>query len=88
MRQVPHAPGVPSGEEFSADEPRRKGTEMFPYNDPRTMLDLHHQRAGELHRKAAAVRHAREAAAGDGRRRFGRWPRRREEQRARAAVAA
>jgi len=60
---------------------------MFPYNDPQTMLDLHHQRAGELHRRAVAVRRAREAGSGRARR-FGRWPRRRAEQPARAAVAA
>ncbi|WP_250030344.1 hypothetical protein [Paractinoplanes maris] len=59
---------------------------MFPYNDPHTMLDLHHQRAGELSRRAADARRAREATTG--RRRFGRWPRRRAEQPARAAVAA
>jgi hypothetical protein len=45
---------------------------MFPYNDPQTMLDLHHQRADELHRRAVAVRRAREAGPP---RRRGRWPR-------------
>jgi hypothetical protein len=60
---------------------------MFPYNDPQTMLDLHHQRARELSRRATDVRRVREAGAGRSRR-FGRWPRRRAEQPARAAVAA
>ncbi|MBM2615115.1 hypothetical protein JIG36_06015 [Actinoplanes sp. LDG1-06] len=59
---------------------------MFPYNDPYTMLDLHHQRARELAGRAASARLVREARV----RRFGRWPRRSraEQQPARAAVAA
>ncbi|MCO8276003.1 hypothetical protein M1L60_36040 [Actinoplanes sp. TRM 88003] len=59
---------------------------MFPYNDPQMMLDLHHQRAGELSRQAAARRLVREAGAGQARR-FGKWPWRRAEEPARAAVA-
>jgi len=46
---------------------------MFPFNDPQTVLDLYHQRAGELARQAARDRLARESA--HGRRRSGRWPR-------------
>jgi hypothetical protein len=50
---------------------------MFPYADAQTQLDLHHQRAGELRREAAAHRLARGVAPSVGRhRRFGRAARR------------
>jgi hypothetical protein len=47
---------------------------MFPMNSPELMLEMHHQRAAELHRAAAAYRMAHEAGTGR-HRRFGRWPR-------------
>jgi hypothetical protein len=47
---------------------------MFPISDPYLQLELHHQRATELHRAAAAYRLAREAGTGR-HRRFGHWPR-------------
>jgi hypothetical protein len=34
---------------------------MYPIYDPTLMLELHHQRAAELHREAALYRLAREA---------------------------
>ena len=48
---------------------------MFPYNDPQTLLDLHHRHAAELAHRAAADRLAREAAPGRHRRRWS-WHRR------------
>jgi hypothetical protein len=47
---------------------------MFPISDPYLTLQLHHQRAAELRREAAAYRLARQSRAGQ-HRRFGRWPR-------------
>jgi hypothetical protein len=47
---------------------------MFTFSDPYLALELHHQRAMELHRAAAAYRLARQSRTGE-RRRFGRWPR-------------
>ena len=60
---------------------------MFPYNDPRMMLDLHHQRAAELAGQAAARRAVREARPGR-HRRLGRWPWRTRATRAACPAAA
>ncbi len=49
---------------------------MFPYTDARTTLELHHQRADELRREAAAHRLARAASPAGRHRRFGRAARR------------
>jgi hypothetical protein len=49
---------------------------MFPYTDPQIQLDLHHQRADELRRDAAAYRLARSASPAGRHRRLGRADRR------------
>ena len=45
---------------------------MYPYTDAQTVLDLHHQRADELRREAAAYRLARVTSTAGRHRRFGR----------------
>ncbi len=45
---------------------------MYPYPDAQTYLDLHHQRADQLRREAAAHRNARAASSAGRHRRFGR----------------
>jgi len=45
---------------------------MFPYADVQTALNLHHQRADELRREAAAHRVARALSSAGRHRRFGR----------------
>ncbi|HEX5204119.1 MAG TPA: hypothetical protein VFW27_29675 [Actinoplanes sp.] len=45
---------------------------MFPYSDPNTTLDLHHQKVAEMIRVAADHERAR-SADGNRPRRFGRW---------------
>ena len=50
---------------------------MYPIADARIHLDLHHQRAGEWRRAAAADHLAHEAAAGRHRRPRWHWPTRR-----------
>jgi len=49
---------------------------MFPYTDAQTILDLHHQRADDLRREAAAHSIARAASPAGRHRRFGRASRR------------
>ncbi len=49
---------------------------MFPYTDAQTFLDLHHQRAEELRREAAAHRIAQASSPAGRHRRFGRAARR------------
>jgi hypothetical protein len=51
---------------------------MFPYADPRTRLDQHHERVAEMVKRAAEHKLARDLSQGR-HRRFGRWPRRRPE---------
>ena len=51
---------------------------MIPYADARSRLDLHHERAAELARRATEHRLAVDLSQGRPRR-FGRWPRRRPE---------
>ena len=45
---------------------------MFPYADAQAFLDVHHQRAEDLRREAAAYRLARAASPAGRHRRFGR----------------
>lgn len=45
---------------------------MLPYTNPEALLHLHHERAGELRREAAAYRLARNFAPAGRHRRFGR----------------
>jgi len=45
---------------------------MFPYTDAQTILDLHHQRADDLRREAAAHRLARGTSSAGRHRRRGR----------------
>ena len=75
MRKAPHVAGVPSGEESRTSEngssELRKATDMFPYSDPQTQLDLHRRRVDELIRQAADRRRVR-IATGGRHRRFGR----------------
>ena len=59
---------------------------MFPYSDPQTQLDLHHQHVAELIREAADHQRVRVATAGR-HRGFGRW-RRKDERRQRTQVTA
>lgn len=58
---------------------------MYPFTDAQTLLDLHHQRADELRREAAAHRNARAAAPAGRHRRFGLASRRAAAVRAAAA---
>jgi hypothetical protein len=50
---------------------------MFQHNDPQFQLDLHHQRADEWQRLAAADHLAHEAAAARPRHQRWHWPTRR-----------
>ncbi|MFF5292589.1 hypothetical protein [Paractinoplanes globisporus] len=58
---------------------------MFPYSDPTTTLELHRQKVDQMIREAVDHERAR-SAAGNRRRRFGRW--RGKEERGRGHVAA